>query len=93
MQGLIGSSSCKQSALTDNSFVVRGDHRELWRSAPPGADDAPVEIEVPVSGIRNLPSPLLNSFQNSVTLRFQRNVTEDKLFITQFCYYDVSIYK
>jgi len=35
-------------------FVVRGDDRELWRSAPLGIDDAPVEIEIPVSGIRKL---------------------------------------
>ncbi|HUW91533.1 MAG TPA: NPCBM/NEW2 domain-containing protein, partial [Bacteroidales bacterium] len=36
------------------TFVVMGDGNELWRSAPLGAEDAPVEIDVPVAGIRKL---------------------------------------
>lgn len=36
------------------TFVISGDGKELWRSARLGVDDAPVDIEVPVEGIRKL---------------------------------------
>ncbi len=35
-------------------YVVRGDGRELWRSAPMGADDAPVSFEVSLTGVKEL---------------------------------------
>ncbi len=36
------------------TFVVSGDGKELWRSAPLGPEDVPLEIEVGVSGVRKL---------------------------------------
>ncbi|HSO77506.1 MAG TPA: NPCBM/NEW2 domain-containing protein [Bacteroidales bacterium] len=36
------------------TFVVSGDGKELWRSAPLGPDDAPLEVEVAVGGVRKL---------------------------------------
>ncbi len=35
-------------------YVVRGDGKELWRSAPLGADDAPVSFEVTLTGVKEL---------------------------------------
>jgi len=36
------------------TFIVSGDGKELWRSSPLGPDDAPLEVEVAVSGVRKL---------------------------------------
>ncbi|MEZ4997313.1 MAG: NPCBM/NEW2 domain-containing protein [Bacteroidales bacterium] len=35
-------------------YVVRGDGKELWRSAPLGADDAPVSFDIAVTGVKKL---------------------------------------
>ncbi|MBE0666439.1 MAG: NPCBM/NEW2 domain-containing protein, partial [Bacteroidales bacterium] len=75
-------------------FVVRVDHRELWRSAPPGADDAPVEIEVPVSGIRKLVLSAEGQGEGRSRLSYSITGTGDSFYETEiFLHHCLIVFK